>query len=351
MLYQTEENNYIRTSTGLRLLPTQENLQIAIIDVGKADGGDIWLSGGDINIKDENLLIYNDSIKIHGAGFPFRTTLKFDNCILTNFNCVYPYDELPFEILDNCVFENFDFTGIGGGIYLHLGDNNRLEDIIAHDTGGFTGAMCFIVDGGTTMSNLKVYNCHCRNTWGSGFNIMGFYPGDSTVVNPHFKDCTAKWCGNNSLNWGYHQDTNWSAGFCFCEQHWTQPKYDPENYRLYLHDLLVENCLAEYCWESGFHFEWIPRKYNCTFKDCISRNNGRKAWAHPEWVEKNMEVYSSGWLGTMDCTFINCEAHNNGRDGFLCSGSHQDGNRGTFENCKSYDNQFEDCEYCVWDCE
>jgi hypothetical protein len=78
-----------------------------------------------------------------------------------------------------------------------------------------------------------------------------------------------------------------------------------------LENLTVTNCLAEYNWESGFHFEANGIKTNCNLIDCISNYNGQRFWA----------VYGYGYMGDPNISdgsyvgqeiyYINCTGTSN----------------------------------------
>jgi len=70
-------------------------------------------------------------------------------------------------------------------------------------------------------------------------------------------------------------------------------------------NMLVENCRAEGCWESGFYFEGAPQKKNVTLINCVSIDNGQKKTETPP-------TYGAGFVGgSSTMQFIDCTSQGN----------------------------------------
>jgi len=96
----------------------------------------------------------------------------------------------------------------------------------------------------------------------------------------------------------------------------------------------VTNCLAEGNLESGFHFEFDPTKTDCVLENCVSRNNGQKAYPTKTYNPNDMSTHYFGcgyYAPNADVTFINCTAEGNSMNGFYTT------NGGKLYNCVEKD--------------
>ena len=119
--------------------------------------------------------------------------------------------------------------------------------------------------------------------------------------NIRFESCKAIRCGNEGSG------KIWAVGFDFHEG-------------ADLYDLVVNNCYAEDCWESGFYFEpnfyngedpnqAIPVQVNSKVTNCVAVNNG---WRN----NLDTAFYKTGFYLSCGVTLTNCESKNNKNNGF-----------------------------------
>jgi len=130
-----------------------------------------------------------------------------------------------------------------------------------------------------------------HSSWGTDYKVH---------KNVRYTDCKAIDCGR------YSAYNPWVTGFDFAELN------DIEN-------LQVTRCIAEGTLESGFHFEYGPNKKDIVLTDCISRNNGQKAF--PKTYSLGGEDYfGAGYYAPKGAyTFNNCTAEGNSAYGFFFS--------------------------------
>ncbi|KAF5081923.1 hypothetical protein DSECCO2_105350 [anaerobic digester metagenome] len=130
-----------------------------------------------------------------------------------------------------------------------------------------------------------------HSSWGTDYKVH---------KNIRYTDCRAIDCGR------YSAYNPWVTGFDFAELN------DIENLR-------VTRCIAEGTLESGFHFEYAPTKKDIVLTDCISRNNGQKAF--PKTYSLGGEDYfGAGYYAPKGSyTFNNCTAEGNSAYGFFFS--------------------------------
>lgn len=145
------------------------------------------------------------------------------------------------------------------------------------------------------IEDIEFTNCKAIDCGGHGF-MNNVYGENYTVIrNIRYTDCQAINCGR------YEQFNPWITGFLITELNGV------ENVRL-------TGCVAEGCWESGFHFDW--NYASCTdvvLTDCIARNNGQKPYPSVE----TKEFLSGFFVGKGEVTFVNCHAEGNSFAGFF----------------------------------
>jgi len=302
----------MHNSNGLYLKPSGDNLQVLIDDLGSS-GGDIWLQFGSVEVS-RWIYLNNSGIRIHGWGPRWTTLVFFDDKGFTNSESNPPNDIL---------FEGFKITG-RGNFQMIPGNNWMFNNIETVDITKSKYAFSFSRSDGQTVSNLILRDCHTKRTSSSGFCLND--PASSGVIfdGVLFENCSASYAG---YGMGHG---NWSVGFDFAEA----------DKAFIIKNLSVIRCTADHAWESGFHFETEPHKYNCYFEDCVSYANGRKTielGLNP--LTPRATIYCSGFFGTMGCTFINCKAYENTKYGFWCSTNPENPqDHGVFFNCRSYNN-------------
>jgi hypothetical protein len=297
---------FIRNSRGHTWPAVGSNIQVALDDLNGA--GEVWLPGVTFNIN-SNLGISKSGTKLHGAGN--STLLVFhDSRLICSKNPFTSNDDLRFSSgLNNIQLDNFKFTG-DGQIEMTLGNNTKIFNVVATDTTcDRPGAFRFVIQEGRKYANkLELTNCHTYKTYWHGYFINALVRG-CKIENVSFIRCTARYAG-----WPYPAHNRWSVGFHFCELYWNY-----EHNTMTIKNVLVKNCVAEYNWESGFHFEIRPNKINVTLDHCLAQYNGQK------WHYYNESYnYMSGYCGLLkDITLYHCVANYNNHYGFLNSTSHE----------------------------
>ncbi|MCE5338901.1 MAG: glycosyl hydrolase, partial [Methanomicrobiaceae archaeon] len=135
------------------------------------------------------------------------------------------------------------------------------------------------------------------------------------IKDVRYENCAAINCGK------YGAFNPWVTGFDFAELN------DMDGLR-------VKDCLAEGTLESGFHFEFDPRVTNAVLENCVSRNNGQKAFPARAYNPNDMSTHYFGcgyYAPNADVTFINCTAEGNSMNGFYTT------NGGKLYNCVEKD--------------
>ncbi|MDV2481652.1 hypothetical protein F8E02_06465 [Methanoculleus sp. Wushi-C6] len=161
------------------------------------------------------------------------------------------------------------------------------------------------------LEDVEFVNCRAVDTGTYGFLHNAWGSENKVLRNIRYENCAAINCGR------FGAFNPWVTGFDFAELN------DIEGLR-------VTNCLAEGCLESGFHFEWDPQKRDCILENCISRNNGQKAYPTKAYREDDMSTHYFGcgfYAPRGDITFINCYSEDNSRYGFYAT------NGGKLYNC------------------
>lgn len=156
-----------------------------------------------------------------------------------------------------------------------------------------------------TLEDIEFVNCRVVDTGTYGFLHNAWGTENKVIKNVRYEDCQAINCGQ------FGAFNSWVTGFNFAELN------DIENLR-------VNNCLAEGTLESGFHFEWDPRKHDCILTNCVSRDNGQKEYP----TNSTLQYFGCGYYAPRgDITFIDCVSEGNSRNGFFTT------NGGRLYNC------------------
>ncbi|MCM2465660.1 hypothetical protein [Methanoculleus oceani] len=161
------------------------------------------------------------------------------------------------------------------------------------------------------LQDVEFVNCRAVDTGTYGFLHNAWGTENKVIRNVRYENCQAINCGR------YGAFNPWVTGFDFAELN------DIEGLR-------VTNCLAEGNLESGFHFEWDPEKRDCILENCISKNNGQKAYPTKPYREddKSTHYFGCGYYAPRgDITFISCYSEGNSRHGFYAT------NGGKLYNC------------------
>ena len=154
-----------------------------------------------------------------------------------------------------------------------------------------------------TLEDIEFINCKAVDTGTYGFLHNAWGTTNKVIRNVRYDNCQAINCGR------FGAFNPWVTGFDFAELN------DIEGLR-------VTNCLAEGNLESGFHFEWDPEKRNCILTNCISKNNGQKAYPTKAYREDDMSTHYFGcgyYAPRGDITFISCYSEGNSRHGFYAT--------------------------------
>ena len=162
-----------------------------------------------------------------------------------------------------------------------------------------------------TLQDIAFVNCRAVDTGTYGFLHNAWGTTNMVIKDVRYENCAAINCGR------YGAFNPWVTGFDFAELN------DIEGLR-------VTNCIAEGNLESGFHFEWDPEKRDCILTNCISKNNGQKAYPTRAYREDDMSTHYFGcgfYAPRGDITFINCYSEGNSRHGFYAT------NGGKLYNC------------------
>ena len=134
-------------------------------------------------------------------------------------------------------------------------------------------------------------DCLADHTDGFGFLVVGKAHPDTHVTNITFRRCTATGCGAGENRYSTHV-----TGFNLCEGDRTT----------LAENILVEDCTATGCWESGFHVEYATVCRDCQMARCTATGNGVKPDAE----------YGHGILLSFGWTCTDCAAAGNSGDGF-----------------------------------
>ncbi|MFY9194195.1 MAG: CARDB domain-containing protein [Methanoculleus sp.] len=166
-----------------------------------------------------------------------------------------------------------------------------------------------------TLQDIEFTDCKAVDTGTYGFLHNAWGTTNKVIKDVRYESCSAINCGK------YGAFNPWITGFDFAELN------DIEGLR-------VKNCLAEGTLESGFHFEFDPKKVDCVLENCVSRNNGQKPYPTKSYNPSDMSTHYFGcgyYAPNADVTFINCVAEGNSMNGFYTT------NGGKLYNCVEKD--------------
>ncbi|KLK89296.1 glycosyl hydrolase [Methanoculleus sediminis] len=166
-----------------------------------------------------------------------------------------------------------------------------------------------------TLEDVEFVNCKAVDTGTYGFLHNAWGSTNMVIKNVRYDNCAAINCGKFGVF------NPWITGFDFAELN------DMDGLR-------VTNCLAEGNLESGFHFEFDPKVTNAVLENCVSRNNGQKAFPTKAYNPNDMSTHYFGcgyYAPNCDVTFINCVAEGNSMNGFYTT------NGGKLYNCVEKD--------------
>jgi len=137
-------------------------------------------------------------------------------------------------------------------------NNFILHDILVSTTGG--DDFVLYVSSGGTISNTALVRCDASNPDGFGFLING------EGTNPLVQDTTFYQCSVENAGVASSRTNNFVTGFDFAEYA-----------GMTVNRLQAIKCTVNGAWESDFHFEQAPPKYQCVIMGCTANNAGRKA--------------------------------------------------------------------------
>ncbi len=144
-----------------------------------------------------------------------------------------------------------------------------LRDITAYRTSAIQAAAFeMLVLNKGVLDDIQFIRCKAIETDHIGFFAEGDgyrAPGgvqntpafSGWIKNLYFEDCLADHCGYDG------RYNAWVVGFDLAES------VNVENVK-------CVRCTAQYCWESGFHFEPSPTVINAVLEDCVASYNGQK---------------------------------------------------------------------------
>ncbi|MBP7411513.1 glycosyl hydrolase family 28-related protein [Methanoculleus sp. 10] len=148
------------------------------------------------------------------------------------------------------------------------------------------------------LEDVEFTNCRAADTGTYGFLHNAWGSENTTIKDVRYENCAAVNCGR------YGAFNAWVTGFDFAEQN-------------NIEGLRVSNCFAEGSLESGFHFEWDPKKRDCVFINCVSKDNGQKPWPDT-YLVGGPDYFGAGfYLPGGRVSLVNCRAEGNRAFGFF----------------------------------
>jgi len=247
-------------------------------------------SGGDVNLLDGTFILNGDvtlarGVNLIGAGAGTTTLNSVGK------GCV--------DIRGGNTVRDLQATGATG--FFVIGSHVRMASVTVRNC--TSSAAIWVYPTNEALTDIVFTNCNVID--GSSYGFLNIGEGSPRSISDiTYSGCSAINCGRTS------QVNPWVTGFDFAEN------IDSIN------NLLVENCRAEGCWESGFHFEPTPQKNNVTLRNCVSIDNGQK---------KTVEdpTFGAGFIGgSPTMQYINCTSINN------LYGFSLNGNGTTVTGCK-----------------
>jgi PKD repeat protein len=191
-----------------------------------------------------------------------------------------------------------DFTITGTGHLSIYSSHHTIRNVTVYDVDNMFQTSFFIYAYNKVIEDIEFVNCKAIDCDRYGFANWG----DGTVrkvKNIRYINCQAINCGRYDQFDGYGDGRSpadsWDPGFSVSETAEAE-------------DVLLMNCVAEGCWEAGFHTEYSATKpiTNLRYVNCISRDNGQKEKAgydHCYW--------GAGFVAFPGVTIENCTSEDN----------------------------------------
>jgi hypothetical protein len=247
-------------------------LQKIINSLSAEGGGVIHLEAGtytNVDPLDASLVYLKPNIVLWGSGQK--------STILNN---------IDFRIgVPNVTIRDMGFTGPYHGTYLieiyASATNITLERLHAQSIRGAWGVFVINPYDGVTIDGVKFIDLSVRDCDGYAISINGVSVDGGTARNIEWIRCKVYEAGLLPT-----RKCDWIVGFDF-----------PELARV--ENLYIKDCLAEYCWESGFHSEYAPTKVKVVVENCVSNYNGQKPFPEGGWM------WGYGFLVSKGITLIN----------------------------------------------
>ncbi len=270
------------------------------------DGGTVILSDGTFNCA--GIIAPKAGTTLSGQG-PDATYLSFtrDGRINIDHECV--------------TLDGFHVKGTGYssgvkwlGVMTIRASHAKLHNITGTADASIQAVYLLIHDPAVyapTLQDVEFMDCKAVDTGTYGFLHNAWGTTNKVIKDVRYENCSAINCGK------YGAFNPWITGFDFAELN------DIEGLR-------VKNCLAEGTLESGFHFEFDPRKVDCILENCVSRDNGQKPYPARPYQQSDMSTHYFGcgyYAPNADVTFIDCIAEGNSLYGFYTT------NGGKLYNC------------------
>jgi hypothetical protein len=214
-----------------------------------------------------------------------------------------------------------DFMLTGQGRVLCTADRCILQNITCYKLGNDSPEAAAFVLGAKTaggslpkvLQNVDVLNCKAIDCdrWGfvgTGSDLVDTSaPADGTLKNVRLVNCQAINCGRYHHYKEDEGSVGWDVGFSLTET-------------AHGDNIYFENCLAEGCWESGFHHEFYPNKTNIVYKNCVSRNNGQKVKTNSEGFLQGQAYWCAGFIVCNGVTLDGCVSESNWNGFFAVDG-------------------------------
>jgi hypothetical protein len=269
-------------------------LQSTANSVASAGGGIIQvLAGNYAGVGTRSYLYLGSNTILEGAG---STSTIFNSIAIRIGSSAFPN-------VTNVTVRDLGFTGafeqsqyVGtievssyGGYTV---GNVTCERIRVVSVRGTVGNFYVLAGAGSVIDGVNFIDCYSDDSDNMGFLNWAEKPNDSaTLRNFKYIRCEAHRCGllSTRLN-------DWVTGFDFTES-------------MIVENFLIQDCKADYCWASGFHWEVAPTKINNVIENCVASYNGQRPPPVP--FTNAVEYYGSGYLVNSGITLINCTGTGN----------------------------------------
>jgi len=273
---------------------TDDHVEIqAALNALPAEGGRVVLSEGTFNCAGSVLPGAHATLSGHGDT---ETYIKFRNDGILQVDTEYVTLE-KFHIEGRGYSASRDF----GVLYIRA-SNVAVRDVTGTADNTIQGLFYVrsIGIGNKNIENIEFTRCTADSPGTYGFLHSSWGTPYKVHRNVTYTDCRAIDCGR------YSAYNPWVTGFDFAELN------DIETLR-------VVNCTAEGTLESGFHFEYGPAKKDVVLTDCISRDNGQKAFPQ-KYSLGGEDYFGAGYYAPRgEYVFENCTAEGNSAYGFFFS--------------------------------